>query len=93
MSRDETSHGSGMLQRHDSLSKTVVQGRVEAGRRRGLQRKGWKDNVKEWTFLPMSELLAMASHRKTNKQTRQTKLLEDLVPYVPPTTQSVERLN
>ena len=29
---------------------------------------GWMDNVKEWTFLPMLELLTMASCRKDWKR-------------------------
>ena len=42
---------------HDSLSKTILQDTLEGGRRRDWQRKCWMDNIKEWTFLPMPELL------------------------------------
>ena len=49
---------------HDSLSKTILQGISEGGRRRGPQRKCWMDNIKEWTFLPMPELLTRAFCRK-----------------------------
>ena len=35
-----------------------------SGRRRGPQRKCWMDNIKEWTSLPMLELLNMASCRE-----------------------------
>ena len=52
--------------RHDSLSKTISQGTLEGRRRRGLQRKCWMDNVKEWTFLPMPELLTRTSCRVLN---------------------------
>ena len=38
--------------RHNSLSKTVLHGTLEAGRRRGRQRKCRMDNIKEWTSLP-----------------------------------------
>ena len=33
------------------LAKTVLQGTVQGERRRGRQRKRWKDNIKEWTDL------------------------------------------
>ena len=42
---------------HDSLSKTILQDTLEGGRRHGRQRKCWVDNIKEWTSLPMPELL------------------------------------
>ena len=40
---------------HDSLSKTILQGTLEDGRRRRRQRKCWRDNIEEWTSLPMPE--------------------------------------
>ena len=43
--------------RHDSLSKTIPQGILEVGRRFGRHRKCWMDNIKEWTSLPVPELL------------------------------------
>ena len=63
--------------RHESLSKTILQGTLGGGRRRGWQRKYWMDNVEERTSLPTPELLTMASRNKqTNKQTN--KLEDDL---------------
>ena len=50
--------------RHDRLSKSILQGTLEGGRRRGRQRKCRMDNIKEWTPLPMPELLTKASCRK-----------------------------
>ena len=49
---------------HDSLSKTILQGTLEGGRFHGWHRKCWMNNIKEWTYLPMPELLAEASCRK-----------------------------
>ena len=46
---------------HDSLPRIIFQGILEGGRRRGRQSKCWMDNVKEWTTLPVPELLTMAS--------------------------------
>ena len=37
--------------RPDTFSKTILQGSLEGGRRRGRQRKYWMDNIKECTFL------------------------------------------
>ena len=54
----------GNVTRHDSLSKTILQGTSEDGRRRGGQKKCWMDNTKEWTSLPMPELFTRASCRK-----------------------------
>ena len=42
----------------------ILQGIMNCGRCRGRQRKCWIDNFKEWTFLPMSELLTRVSCRK-----------------------------
>ena len=33
------------------LAKTILQGTVKAGRRKGRQRKRWEDNIREWTGL------------------------------------------
>ena len=54
--------------RHDSLSKTILQGTLEGGRRRGRQRKCCMDNIKEWTSLPMPELPTRACCRKDWKR-------------------------
>ena len=58
----------GHVTRYNSLSKTIPLVTLEAGRRRGRQRKYWMDNVKEWTSLPMPELLTMAFCRKDWKR-------------------------
>ena len=44
--------------------KTTRQGTLEGGQRSGQQRKCLVDNIKEWTSLPMPELLTRASSRK-----------------------------
>ena len=47
-----------------SLSETILHGTLEGGRHSRRQRKCWMDNCKEWTSLPMLELLTMAFCRK-----------------------------
>ena len=53
----------GDIRRQDSLSKIILQRTLEGGQRHGRQRKCWMDNKKEWTSLPMLELLTRASCR------------------------------
>lgn len=55
----------GHVIRHDSLSKTILQGTVEGSRRRGRQKKAWMDNIKEWTGYNGANLLRMAEERET----------------------------
>ena len=48
LSSDKNLH----VTRYDSLSKTILRGTFEGGRRRGRQRKCWMEDIKEWTSLP-----------------------------------------
>ena len=45
----------GHVTRSSGLAKTILQGTVQGGRRRGRQRKRWEDNIKEWTGLEWVE--------------------------------------
>ena len=47
----------GHITRSSGLAKTILQGTVQGGRRRGRQRKRWEDNTKEWTGLEWNILL------------------------------------
>ena len=58
----------GHVTRHNSLSKIIFQGTLEGRRRRGRHRKCWMDNIREWTSLPMPDLLTRASSRKDWKR-------------------------
>ena len=55
--------------RHNSLSKTILQGTLEGGRYCARQRKSWMDNIKEWTYMPAPELLTWVACRKDWKRT------------------------
>ena len=46
----------------------ILQSTLKGGRRRGRQSKCWVDNIKEWTSLPIPELLTRASCRKDWKR-------------------------
>lgn len=54
----------GHITRHTTLSKTILQGTVEGGRRRGRQKKSWQDNIKEWTDLSVPDLLETVTDRQ-----------------------------
>ncbi|CAM1325864.1 Uncharacterised protein r2_g3476 [Pycnogonum litorale] len=45
----------GHISRSQGLSKTILQGTVRGGRRRGRQKKRWEDNIREWTGLSFSD--------------------------------------
>ena len=45
----------GHVYRSSGLAKTILQGTVKGGRRRGRQRKRWKDNIREWTGLELAK--------------------------------------
>ena len=64
LSRDGNLH----VTRNENLSKTIPQDTIEDGRLRGQQRKCRIDNIKEWTSLPIPELLTMAFCRKIWKR-------------------------
>ena len=54
----------GHVSRSSGLAKTILQGTVQGGRRRGRQRKRWEDNIKEWTGLELNIMLRKAENRE-----------------------------
>ena len=53
----------GQVTRHNSLPKTILQGTLEGGRKRGRQAKSWLDNIKEWTRMDTPTLIRKAEYR------------------------------
>ena len=45
----------GHVSRSSGLTKTVLQGTVKGGKRQSRQRKGWEDNIREWTGLEFAK--------------------------------------
>ena len=45
----------GHVSRSSGLAKTILQGAVKGERRQGRQRKGWEDNIREWTGLEFAK--------------------------------------
>ena len=54
----------GHVTRSSGLAKTILQGTVQRGRRRGRQRKRWEDNIKEWTGLEWNIMLRKTENRE-----------------------------
>ena len=54
----------GHVTRASGLAKTVLRGTVWGGRRRGRQRKRWKDKIRDWTGLELSDAVRRAEERE-----------------------------
>ena len=54
----------GHVSRSSGLAKTVLQGKVKAGRRQGRQRKRWEDNIREWTGLELAKSQRAVENRE-----------------------------
>ena len=52
----------GHVTQSSGLAKTILQGTVQGGRRRGRQKKRWEDNIKEWTGLELNIILWKAEN-------------------------------
>ena len=59
----------GHVSRSSGLAKTILQGTVKGGRRQGIQRKRWEDNIREWTGLEFGN-----SHRAVENREKWRKL-------------------
>ena len=53
-----------LMQRADSLEKTLMLGKIEGGRRRGRQRIGWLDGITDSMVTNLSKLQEMLMHRE-----------------------------
>ena len=53
-----------LIQRADSLEKTLMLGKTEGRRRRGQQRMRWVDDITESMHMHLSKLQEMAKYRE-----------------------------
>ena len=53
----------GHVSRSSGLAKTILQGTVQGGRRRGRQKKRWENNNAEWTGLKFCDAVREAENK------------------------------
>ena len=53
----------GHVSRSSGLAKTILQGTVQEGRRRGRQKKRWENNISEWTGLKFCNAVREAENK------------------------------
>ena len=65
----------GHASRSSGLAKTILQGTVQGGRKRGRQKKRWEKNIAEWTGLKFCDALREAENKIKWRETVATSVV------------------
>ena len=52
----------------DNIKLTILRGSIEGKRRRGRQKRQWKDNIVKWTGLDINKAMRTSENRERWKQ-------------------------
>ena len=58
----------GHIKRHDSLEKTILEGKLEGKRKRGKPRRAWTDDIRIWLEMSIKEAGNLAYDRDLYRQ-------------------------
>ena len=81
----------GHIERHDTLEKTILEGKLEGRRRRGKPRRGWTDDIQKWLGMSTTHAGNLAQDRDQYRRCSQAATSQET--DFPPPRKSTRRKN